>query len=145
MSNTATVTMTNTATATIIGVDVVAVLETITATVDGLGLGLISTEATFADITSSSSAFIAALPQTSLGKRITGQVGANGCKIETKVLSSETINGVIADGTNQMTLPANHQFRAECLTSGAWIVEILGTNGWSFPMNPASVYIPTPS
>jgi len=107
----------------------VAVPENVTATSGGLTTGLINLGTTFAAITSSNATFIATLPAATVGQVIRGAVTATGCEIRTPAASGETINNVDSDGTNEMALPANTSFRAECYVAGAWVVTRIAADG----------------
>lgn len=81
----------------------------VTATADGLTTGLVSADSDWLDITSANANNIITLPalsEVSNGKVIRGWVGANGCEIRTPAASTEKINGVNSDGTNEAAIPA---------------------------------------
>lgn len=95
----------------------------VTATADGLTTGLIPADADFVSITSAAADNIATLPAASIGKVITGWVGANGCELRTPATSGATINDVDSDGTNEAAIPATTLFRLTCVTATGWILE----------------------
>lgn len=97
--------------------------EAVTATADGLTTGLVSTTARHITVTSASADNIVTLPAASVGKEITGYVGANGCELRTPAASGVKINDVDSDGTNEAAIPATTYFRLKCVAADLWILE----------------------
>lgn len=58
-----------------------------------------------------------------------GEAFGFGCKLITPSGSAQSINGVIADTTNEVVLSNNDNFFAECYTSGNWIFKIYDDDG----------------
>jgi len=98
--------------------------QTAAATTDtGPGGGWIPGEVDFITVTSSASTKFMVLSNTApLGKRIWGNVGANGFKLQTLAGSTQTINNVDTSGAAVAVIPANATFLlVKSLTTG-WIL-----------------------
>lgn len=101
--------------------------EARTATADGTGTGAISVGSTVVIVTSAAATNQIGLPGIAanalpIGYRLEGRVGANGFEMITLAASNETINGVDADGTNQLDVAANSAFYATVESATGWIV-----------------------
>lgn len=97
----------------------------VTATVDGLTTGLIPTNSKFVTVTSSVATKIVTLPAISastIGQQIKIYVVANGYTLETPAASNNTINGVDADGTNQLDVAANTMLVATQVSATNWSI-----------------------
>lgn len=103
--------------------------QAVTATADGLTTGLIAATTKICIITSASADNIATLPgiaanSLGIGHTIRGRVTATGCEIRTPATLGETINGVDADGTQEMALAANVGFTAVVEAATGWFVTV---------------------
>lgn len=95
--------------------------QTAAATTDtGPGGGFIPADVDFVAITSSASTkFMVLSSSIPLGKRIWGNVGANGFKLQTVASSTLTINNVDTSGAAVAVIPANTTFLVvRTLTTG---------------------------
>lgn len=102
--------------------------QTLTSTADGLTTGQMQAMSQHAVVTSASATNWITLPQINndmIGKTFTLWVGANGFELVTKGGSSETINTVNSDGTNQVDIPASTLTRCTAVDTATWVVESL--------------------
>lgn len=106
--------------------------QAVTTTADGLTTGLISAGTSFVIITSGAATNAATLPGIAannlpIGYTVYGRIGANGFEMVTPATSNETINGVDADGTNQLDVPANVMWIAVVESATGWTVGFSAT------------------
>lgn len=93
------------------------------ATSDGLTTGLIPSNKSVATVTVATDADdIVTLPAPIVGMKIRVYIGGTGCEVRTVAGSNQTINGIDADGTNELALLADSSYVFECTTSSAWVV-----------------------
>lgn len=107
-------------------------VEARTSTADGTGTGAISVGTGLVIVTSAAATNQIALPGIAanalpIGYVVQGRVGANGFEMITLAASNETINGVDADGTNQLDVAANTVFIATVESATGWQVMVGAT------------------
>lgn len=105
--------------------------EARTATADGLTTGLVTSPTSaikFVAVTSAGATDAITLPAASaalIGTVIYLTVGANGYELLTPASGNNTINGVDADGTNQLDVAASTTVRCTCVSATGWIAETI--------------------
>lgn len=100
-------------------------IASVTASTDGLTTGAIPANVGFVTVTASAATKIVTLPAISaatIGQTVRISVGANGYTLETPALSNNTINGVDADGTNQLDVAANTMLECTQVSATGWVV-----------------------
>lgn len=99
------------------------VKQSLTTAANGLFTAKIEPEVTHVALTSGGATEYATLPLCSaetIGRRIAITVGSNGYELVTPDASGNTINGVDADGTNQLDVAANTTLICEQVSSTGW-------------------------
>jgi hypothetical protein len=109
----------------------------VTALVGGVALSAGSQNIT---VTSANSTYIVFLPTssaTTIGMKVTGQVGANGFKLGVASSQASTVylNGVTTSVYG--SIPANSSFEAVCLDATHWILKVWSSTGNNTVITPA--------